>query len=173
MKTAFLAITFLAATAFAVATTPEETSLRKNLQTYGADYCYRFTSWSENPRTPQFVIAFYFFRMPSSKDRSVSAYKGGIPLVARAIATIENTNQKGTGIRTLQLDAKAAAEMICRFGYSGFFATDAIDPSPEHLDGHGLIGERLYSDEYVTKTRLCEDHLSCKWLFEYFEKYSK
>lgn len=171
MRIGLLIFAFLLPTWGVSAAPPDEASLTTGLQYNGASYCYRVSSWHENPNASRFVVTFYFFHDQTGQDGVLTAYDGGVPVPLKATATIETYVRGKRTTHTTQLNAKAANEMACRFGYSGFFASDSNDPTQKYCDGHGLTAERLYAGKYDLKTRTYEESLSCKWLYDFLENF--
>ncbi len=166
-KILFLSL-FLNLVGAAVAT-PDEASLRKAVSDHGADFAYRFTSWSSAEAGDVFSITFLFFNQ--KKDGKYFAHEGGLPIPDKVEVEITVTHKGKLTPTRKNLNGKDADEMLCRFGYSGFFATDSNDAIRDIYDGHGLVGEKLVKNNYLSRTRKYEEHLSCEWLYRYFEGY--
>ena len=158
--------------ALASITRGDELSLRRELESQRAQYCYQFRSWSENPGTAQFTVKLFFVAMPARKG-AYEAYAQGLPIPHHAEAVFEVHEKGKSRGRIVHLDAKRADQIACWIGYSGFFSADAVDPKHRFLDGKGLTGERIVDGKYSEKIRSFDEDLSCHWLYEQFQALEK
>lgn len=151
----------------------EESSLRHAMEIHGAQYGYRFASWSDVSRPEEFVVTLLFVAHSPRPDGSYEAFSEGVPLPSAAVILIENKHGNKRTLREERVAAKDAFYRACEIGYAGFFSEDSLDPKQKFFDGSGLIGERILKGVYSTKRRSCVEDLSCQWLFDKLQAYAR